>query len=359
MSWESVKLATIAAGARTLNTNLKLVGTPITNLFDEGGIHQFIKPGREVAGMVLYKDELTQNLKNSNTPDREEPIDPYEGFSMPWRWTQVVYTVDGFEVENNLGGLTIEEVQNNPALLRDMGAGSLNTLINRLAPRFNNMQLSHRKKKEKDFLMKSSSKEFGEGPDGIDVITEPDSEYAGIKYDQLGTSDWKSDLMGMTVPLWNPLHKDLGSSPITREHYVNAATDLQKMSNTLITVDADKPWTYFVVSTNRYNNGVLKEWFANRRVNSSTDTEMTPTEEYMDSVHRIKFLVSPLMTNDNITYFFQGGSIKRAAQRKRTPADNLVVEKAYGRRRLKISMREQYQYRTDQRWCTGWIKGTI
>ena len=155
------------------------------------------------------------------------------------------------------------------------------------------------------------------------------------------------------------MHKDKGSTPVTKEDYRAAARDVQKMYNNLTTVDNSKPWTIFLVSPNRYDNGVLKDWFTERRRNSPEDVEMGPTRAFQDSVLRIRFMSIPALEDDNITYFFQQGTVLRAMQRRIAPARMISVEKAYGQNLVKFTMRVKYQYRCDQRWCTGWIKGPI
>ena len=352
MSLESLKLATIAAGARSLNTSIKDASTPITSYF-EMAENQFIKPGRGVGGNIQYKDEWTQNLENAYTRDKEDMTDPYEGFYLDWAWCQAGLVIDGFEVENNLGGLTIEEIQNRLELLGTLDKGTKNTLFDMFGNRFGRVQKSYVKKRERDFLVNSKF-----GPLGIDKITAADTAYAGIGHTQLGDTDFIMDLTGKVGALWNPNYRDFGSATITRAHYINAATDMQKMNGSLITVDQEQPWANFLVSTNRYNNGALSEWHNQRRRDSASDVEMTPTQALRDTNHKVNFLISPFMS-DEIVYFWLDGTIKKAAQKKRTPADNLVVEKAYGQRILKVTMREQMQYRCDQRWCTGWMKGEI
>ena len=349
---------TIAAGARELNENLPMVGTPITNFFDEAQ-NEFIRTGHKVAGNILYKREITQNVTSGYTRAREDIIDPYQHFEMPWRQSQAVYNEDGNTIEDNLGGVTIQELMRNSNMMARVPQGDRNTLVNILAPRFRNLNTSYREKKETDFLKKSVDEEGNEGPDGIDVITNPNTSYGGLGYTECGVATWKSDLLGVNPYLWNPLTKDKGAVSITKDDYRAAARDIQKQYSNLTNIDNSKPWTYFWVSPNRYDNGVLKEWYTERRRTTPEDTEMGPTREFQDSVLRIRFKSVPMIENDNIVYFFAQGAILRAMQRRRTPAQSLMVEKAYGQNLVKFTMRQKYQYRSDARWQTGWIKGPI
>ena len=353
MSWESVVNATNAAGITNLNTNINIVGTPIANYF-EMAENQFIRTGAQVAGHVMYRDEITQNLANSFTRNREDIIDPYKVFKQPWRRSQVVYNLAGFEIEDNLGGLRIEKVMENPRLLRSLEPPVMSTLVNLLGPRFNRAVKSFHKKKERDFITKSIDDDGSEGPDGIDIITEQGTTYAGLAYDALGRADFTSDLMNESPYLWQSLFKQKPTgTQITLDDIIAAASDVQAMYDTQITVDESKPWTYFLCSRRFYNKRLREEWLKIRRRNSASDTELGPTEQLEDSVLRIRFLVAPLMKDDKTVYFWQGGSILKAMQIKTRPIDTLTIEKGRGNRIVNVAMREAYQYRTDQRWCTG------
>ena len=120
--------------------------------------------------------------------------------------------------------------------------------------RLTNLNESTREDMEMDFLVKSKDDEDIEGPDGIDIITEPDGDYGGRNYKDLGEAKWKSDLLGVPPYLANPLTKDYGSTAISSANIRAAARDLQKMSSNLTKVDPRKAWTNFLVSPARYES---------------------------------------------------------------------------------------------------------
>ena len=104
---------------------------------------------------------------------------------------------------------------------------------------------------------------------------------------------------------------------------------------------------------------MYKRQLKNRRVTSSSDTELGATDELKDSVLRIKFISVPMMQDDNIVYFFQTGVILRAMQTRMTPRDALFVEKVPRQNMITFSNRYEYQYVCNLRVMTGWLKGPI
>ena len=354
---ESLGYATLGAGARMLNTRLPTVGTPLTNFFDMPENEQ-IEPGHKVVGNILYKREVKQNVAGALTVASQRIIDPFAHYEVEWKETQHVINIPSNIIRRNLGGVQISELETNTGALRNVPSGSRNTLFNQLAKRLINLNDSTREDMEQDFLVKSIDEGDVEGPDGIDVITEPDGSYGGIGYQELGEAKWKSDLLGVRPYLWNPLTRDYGSTPITLANIRSAARDLQKMSSNLTKVDPRKAWTVFAVSPLRYE-WLVQEWFKNRRITNPADVEMGPTAELKDSVLRIKFISVPMMTDDNIIYFWQTGVILRAMQRRMTPRQALLVEKVPRQHLITFSNLYEYQFVCSMPVMTGWLKGPI
>ena len=195
------------------------------------------------------------------------------------------------------------------------------------------------------------------GSVGIDKITEPDGSYGGLAYNEAGKSKWKSDLLGVPVWLHNPLTKTL-TRAISSADYRAAARDVQKVSNNLTEADNSKAWTIFLVSPYRYDEKVLQEWYQERRRNNPSDTEMGPITAFQDSRLRIKFISVPMMTDDNIVYFFRQGSVLRCKQKRTVARDTLLTEKVVGQLLIKFTMYLQYQYKCNMRCHTGWVRGT-
>lgn len=348
--------STIAHGARELNENIANVGLPITSMFDMRD-YQSIEAGHKIAGNLLYKREISNRIQSGLTPTRDDIVDPYEHFELEWYIHSTVLNMDWFDIEKNLGGVTINELDSNPRAMQRVPAGGRNTLFNLLSPRLLNLNKTFREDMERDFLQFGVSKNKIQGPLGIDKITEPDTAYGGLGYKACGTSPWKSDVLGVPVYLNNPITKTL-TRAIASSDYRAIGRDVQKVNSNLTSMDNSKDWTILLVSPYRYDEKVLAEWREERRRNSPTDVEAGPIEAFKDSRLRLKFVSVPMLEDDNIVYFYRDSAIKRCQQRAMVPRDTLITEKIPGEFLVKWTMYMMYQYRCDMRCHTGWIRGT-
>ena len=360
MSLDSIHELTIAAGARKLNDKIHSIGTPMSDYFDMME-NQYIEPGSQIKMPILYKNEISQNITSGADAYDDTPIDPFEHATKDWTWKAVPLTFDGKQIQNNLGGVTLDEMARDGML--NVPMGSRNTLVNMVAPRLRNQKKTMREVLAEDFFYKSIDKDGRPGADGIDIITEPDTAYADLGYNELGPAPFKSDLMGVRNELWNPIHLDLGSSPITYDHITDAATDLQKaaMINVMGGMDMEPDiWNHFVMSTHRYNNSpMLARFDEDRRRTSAEDVEMGPVKPLVDSRLKAKFWGDPNLNEDGIVYFFRGKTILKCMQMRRSWKKLLkAVRMAYRQDRVLIVAELQYQYFCYMRHCTGWIKSS-
>ena len=367
MALNSIGKMTIAAGARDLNESIHSIGTPTWMMFDEDR-NKVIEPGDVISGNVLYKDELFQ-LGDPGSRDTfsDEFIDPYEHFQLPWTYSSVILNIPVRAVQRNLGRFKVSDLQDRNDVLNQIPQGSRNTLINMLAPRFRNLRTSLAKKCAKHFFVFEKDREGRDSPSGIDIITEPDTEYAGLAYNGLRQADWYSNLMGVYPEMWNPLYKDLtGSDQISLQHMISAADDVRKMDQFTERPDPQKPWVIFLMSRNRYTQ--MLEWktmaaefedeagntgTSQRRRNSSGDVELGATDEFVHSRLRMKFRSDPNITSDKIVYFFKEGTVKKRMQYEQNFGDMIEITRSWNQPILKVVAEFEYQYLCNQRCSTG------
>ena len=362
MSVGSLAQFTLRAGVNKINTDIHNIGTPVSMMFDEAK-NQMIETGVGVSGNLLYKRENTQLIATGADEYNDSLIDPFEHCQDEWSYRAVTLVLDGKEIQKNLGGYTLDELAAQD-IIRSIPSGSRHTLINMISPRLTNLKITMDEWLARDFFYHTTDEQGRECANGIDVITEPDSTYANLSYNELGPLQFKSDLMKMgsgsgAAEMWNPIHLDLGTSAMEWKHIVAASTDLSKGMNYGIEApNMSRGWNCFLMSTNRYNNSPMMARFDDdRRRMSSGDVEMSPTSPLID--HRLgsKFFSDPNLEDDGIMYFWKEGRIKKWMQKRKRYSDMLKRSRlSYNQDRVLIIAEVEYQYFTTQRWSTGWIK---
>lgn len=368
MALNSLATMTIAAGARDLNESIHSIGTPTWMMFDEDN-NKIIEPGDVVSGNVLYKDEIFQ-LGDPGSRDTysDDFIDPYEHFQLPWTYSSVVLNIPARQIQRNLGRFKVSDLETRNDVLNNIPQGSRNTLINMLAPRFRNLRATLAKKCARHFFQFEKDREGRDSPSGIDIITTPDTTYAGLAYNALRQADWYSDLMGVYPELWNPLYKNLGATQIGIQHMITAADDVRKMDMYTERPDDSMPWVIFLMSRNRYTR--MLEWktmsselqetpeTGQRRRNSAGDTELGATDEFVHSRLRMKFRSDPNIHTDKKVYFWKEGMIKKRMQYEQNFGDMIEITRSWNQPILKVVAEFEYQYLCGQRVSTGFLETT-
>ena len=367
MALNSLAKFTIANGARDLNEDIHTIGTPTWQMFDQK-MNKTIEPGDVVTGNVLYKDEMFQ-LGDPGSRDTigDEFLDPYEHFELPWTYSVIYFNVDARKIQRNLGRFKVSDLQNRSDVLQSIPEGSRNTLVNMLAPRFRNMRNTLVKRCAKHFFEFEIDSEGRESPRGIDEITMPDSDYAGLKYNGLRQADWYSSLMGVYPELWNPLHKAL-TRQISIQDYIAAADDIAMMDNNAEEPQSDRPWVNFLMSRARYSrtlewplfggDGVDPNSNAQRRRSDAGDTEIGATNQFVHTRLKMRFITDPNMVDDGLVYFWKEGSIKKRMQYEQNFPDMIEITRSWNQPILKIAAEFEYQYLCTQRISTGRITTT-
>lgn len=370
MALNSLAKYTIANGARDLNEDIHTIGTPTWTMFDRDE-NMMIEPGDVASGSVLYKDEMFQ-LGDPGSRDTigDEFLDPYEHFELPWAYSLTYINLAAREIQRNLGRFQISDLEHRNDVLRNVPSGSRNTLVNMLAPRFRNMRRTLIKNCARHFFKHLTDEEGRESPQGIDVITTPDTEYANLGYSELDEADWKSALMGTFPLLWNPLHKHL-TRDISIQDYIAAGDDIAAMEQMAEKPMKNRPWTVFLMSRNRYTQTL--EWPAmaaefedqqgntgssQRRRSSSDDVELGATDQFVHKRLRMKFYTDPTFTDDKTVYFWKQGVVKKRMQYKHGFPDLLDITRSWNQKILKVSAEIEYQYLCTQRCSTGRITTT-
>ena len=371
MALDSLAKMTIAAGARDLNDSIHSIGTPTWMMFDED-MNKVIEPGDVITGNLLYKDEIFQ-LGDPGSRDTysDDFIDPYEHFELPWTYSSVVFNIPARQIQRNLGRFKVSDLETRNDVLNNLPQGSRNTLVNQLTPRFRNLRATLAKKCARHFFQFEKDREGRDSPSGIDIITTPDTEYAGLNYNALRQADWYSDLMQVYPELWNPLYKDLGSTQIGIQHMITAADDVRKMDMYTERPDDSKPWVIFLMSRNRYTR--MLEWATmsnssttgtnpddsvQRRRNNAGDTELGATDEFVHSRLRMKFRSDPNIHTDKTVYFFKEGVIKKRMQYEQNFGDMIEITRSWNQPILKVVAEFEYQYFCTQRISTGRLTTT-
>lgn len=370
MALDSIAKYTIAAGARDLNESIHAIGTPTWVMFNMNE-NKAIEPGDTVNGSVMYKREMTQRGDpGSRDTVGDEFIDPYEHFELPWAYTLTYFNIPQRELGRNLGGFSVDDLANRNDIMQRIPQGSRNTLVNMLAPRFRNLEASLVELCGADFFEFGKDEEGREGPRGIDIITQPDTEYGGLAYNALAPTKWKSQLMDTYPHMWNPLHKKLTGQDISIEHLLMAADDIQSMhTTTTLRPTKELPWVNFLMSRGRFTRFIehplvraeLTDADGNvgasqRRRNSAGDTELGVTNEVVHSRLKVRFKTDPNMTTDKKIYFWKQGVIKKCMQRERRFPQMISVTRSWNQPIIKITAETEYQYRCDERVSTGYIE---
>lgn len=359
MALESIRTFTIANGARELNETLHNIGTPLDEIFmDPMNMH--IEPGDQCAGNVMYKEENYGVVSSGRDQYSDELVDPYEHVELPWRYPYTDVVLDGKQVTQNLGGLKLEAfVDGNP--LSEMGSGGRNTLVNMVAPRFRNARYTLAINTWRDFYAKRKDQQ-GEGVDGIDVITTPNTEYAGLGYQALGTLKTRSNLLNARPYLWNPITRDYGTTSLTVDHCVNFATDLSKMRSDFTMPEMG--WkVYLIMGTQRYNHFAGAGFFlTNRWRTDEMDTNIGPAMRIEDTRTGLVMYADPLMDENYSTRIFGWvqGSIKKRAQKKTSFTQKARKPRMAWNQDLAIfPFEDECNFLCTARWLTGWIQGAI
>ena len=359
MALDSIRTFTIANGARELNETLHNIGTPLDEIFnDPANVHT--EAGDRCAGNVMYKEENYGVVSSGRDQYSDELVDPYEHISLPWRYPYSDVVLDGKEVQQNLGGLKLEAfVNGNP--LTEMGEGGRNTLVNMVAPRFRNCRYTLVINNWRDFYAKRKDQQ-GEGVDGIDLITAPNTEYAGLGYQALGTLKTRSNLLNTRPYLWNPITHDFGSVSITIDHIINFATDLSKMRSDFTMPDMG--WkVYILMGTERYNHYAGEGFFQDQRWRTNDmDTNYGPAKRIEDTRTGTVMYADPLM-DDNYSRRIFGwvqGAIKKRQQMERSFTEMARQPRMAWNQDVAIFPFEmECNFLCTARWLTGWIEGDI
>lgn len=378
MALNSLAKYTIANGARDLNEDIHSIGTPTWTMFDQAE-NKMIEPGDVVTGSVLYKDEMFQ-LGDPGSRDTigDEFLDPYEHFELPWTYALTYFNIDARKIQRNLGRFQVSDLEHRNDILRNVPTGSRNTLVNMLAPRFRNMRNTLVKRCARHFFKFVEDTQGRESPQGIDIITTPDTEYANLAYDELGEADWYSALMGVHPQLWNPLHKHLTTRDISFDDYIAAGDDIAAMDQTAEKPVKNRPWTCFLMSRARYSQTLEKAFMGSgggsgagsgdeavsnidnrqRRRSSSDDTEMGATDQFVHRRLRLKFYTDPNMIDDKTVYFWKQGVVKKRMQYEHGFPDLIDITRSWNQKILKVTAEIEYQYLCTQRVSTGRITTT-
>ena len=172
---------------------------------------------------------------------------------------------------------------------------------------------------------------------------------------------YESDLIGGRQEIWQPLTRDKGADAITYEDITDAATDIWKgMDRDIESPDPSMGWICFVMSTKRYNNSPMMDRFEDqRRRTSSDDSTIGPSRALVDERLGAKFIGDPQLREDDIIYFWYEGAIKHCMQRRRSYKQMMKLNRvSYNQDRILIPMEIEYNYATDMRHLTGWLKST-
>ena len=318
------------------------------------------EPGNAAAGNVMYKEENYGVVTSGRDQYDDTIVDPYEHIELPWRYNYSSVVLDGKQVQQNLAGLKLQAfVDGNP--LTEMGAGGRNTLVGIVSPRFRNCRYTLMINTWRDWYSKRKELQ-GEGVDGIDVITDPNTEYAGLGYQSLGTLRTRSSILNSRPYLWNPITRDYGNESITVSHIINLVTDLSKMRSDYTMPDVGVK-VYVIMGIERYNHFADEGFFlADRWRTSEMDTNIGPAKRIEDMRTGSVFYADPLM-DDNYSrrvYAWVQGSIKMRQQKK------LMFSQMMGKPRMAwnqdiaiFPFEKECNFLCTARWLTGWIEGDI
>ena len=316
--------------------------------------------GDACAGNVMYKEENYGVTSSGRDQYDDSLVDPYEHIELPWRYMNSPVVLDGKQVSQNLGGMRLESfVDGNP--LSEMGAGGRNTLVNMVAPRFRNARYTMMINKWRDFYSKRRDQQ-GEGVDGIDVITNPNTEYAGLGYQALSTLKTRSSILNSRPYLWNPITRDYGTDSLTVSHIINLATDLSKMRSDFTMPDVGMK-VYALMGVERYNHFAGEGFFLTDRWRTSEmDTNIGPAKRIEDMRTGTVLYADPLM-DDNYSrrvFSWVQGSIKKRQQKKLSFSQMMRKPRMAWNQDIAIfPFEEECNFLCTARWLTGWIEGNI
>ena len=365
MSLNSLFEFTISAGAHEINTNLHAIATPTSMMFDMPE-NQHNEQGAKIDTSLLYKDENTQVVRDGLDTYMAKLIDPYAHVNNTWAYRVVTLTLNGKEIQQNLGGFTLDQlIARGANIISALNQNHKNLLIDMISPRFANLKQTMDKNIARNFFEHVINPDGKPDAAGIDQITEPDSTYAGLSYDSLEDLPFRSDLLKLgtsgsgAAAMWNPITRDLGSSQMEWKHIQAAASDMQKgMNYGIREPNSAKGWTKFFMSPARYNHSPMMTRFDDqRRRMESGDVEISPTDALIDSRLGAKFYEDPNILDDGIVYFWHDDAIQLWQQIMKTFLECMKTPRlSVNQDIVNIIIEKEYQYMTTKRWMTGYIR---
>lgn len=337
MAINSIVKFTIASGASDLNEDINAIGTPTWELFNQPE-NKLIEPGDVASDSVLFEDEaFSFGDPDSRDTGEDDFLDPFEHMELNWAYSVSYFNLGIREIEKNLGRFSIRDLVNRNDVIRKLPSGNRNTIRNMLEPRIRNMKHTL-SEKSGEHLFNHVESNGRKSPSGIDIITEPDTEYAGLDYKALGQADIYSALMGGFPDLWNPLHKHVSNRDISFDDYVAAADDLSSLDR-----DMKTTWTVFAQSRARYHQTI--DFLGIDNANDS----------YVCNGRKMVFLTDPNIHDDDIVYFWKLGAIKKRMQSEMPLANIIDCVVSHNQKIVKFVAELEHQYLCTQRVLTGRI----
>ena len=263
MSTQDLVNIVLAGGTGKLNKKFRSMRSSLFNYFmEDKNIDRENGDGRQY-DVVVEGENVRPYKAGSVWPTNKRKI--LNQWHVPYMNIYAGVTFEGTDISSKLGGYSIEDFTGGMAP-RSM----FPTLINEMETHLGNVKESFMINQSDALYHKGVAADGSPNIDGFDVIFEPDSEYGGKGYRDLGEHDWDSLLMNTSVYRHNPLYKDFtGNSFPTIFGDLNAAcTDISRGRANI--AESDDPSKIKIMAV--VGPGAFARWdklFTDQRLRSS------------------------------------------------------------------------------------------